>query len=110
MSDAPTLTHALRGLVWGIQCELDVVHGLSRQIDGHVRALNVARAELAERLLRLDALLAAADDPRLEAFVRARAVVRLPVEDEVLSPLLGAGRSRPGRGRADPPRSRRQPP
>jgi len=84
----PTLTWALRNLVWGIRCEVDVVTGLSRQIDARVRALNSARAEVAERLERLDALLAAADEPHLAAFLRERAVAPLPVEDEVIPPRL----------------------
>lgn len=89
MSDTrPTLTYALRGLVWGIECEVAVISSLSRQIDDHVRALNAARAEVAERLVHLDALLAAADEPHLEAFLRERAVARLPVEDELFPARL----------------------
>ena len=85
----PRLTSALRALVWGIQCEVEVVTGLSRQIDARVRALNAARAEAAERLRRLDALVAAADDdPHLSAFVRERAVAPLPAEDEVFPARL----------------------
>ena len=85
---APRLTWALRNLLWRVQSEADVVSGLSRQIDHHVRALNAARAELAERLERLDGLVAATDEPHLSAFLRERVVVPLPVEDEVIPPRL----------------------
>ena len=54
------LTYALRELVWGLESEVAIVTSLSRRIDEHVTALNAARAELAERLRRLDAVLAAA--------------------------------------------------
>ena len=74
----PALTHALLELVWGLEAELAVVANLSRQIDEQVTALNQARAELAARLVRLDELLAATDDPHLARFLRSRARVRLP--------------------------------
>ncbi len=59
----PALTYALRELVWGLESEVAVVTSLSRRIDEHVTALNAARAELAERLERLDAAVAAARGP-----------------------------------------------
>ena len=84
----PALTYALRELVWGLESQVAVVTSLSRRIDEHVRALNVARAELAERLARLDALFAAADDPELRGLLRQRAAVPLPQEDEVFPARL----------------------
>lgn len=78
----PSLTYGLRELVWSIESEVAVLTGLSRRIDQHVTALNAARAELAERLVRLDALLQAVDDPDLEAFLRGKITVRLPTLDE----------------------------
>ena len=89
----PRLTWALRNLLWSLQSELDVVNGLSRQIDAHVRAVNRARAELVQRLERLEALVVATDDPHLSAFLRERAVVALPVEDEVVPPGLDRSRA-----------------
>ena len=82
MSDRPTLTYALRELVWGISSEVAVVSNLSRRIDGHVLALNALRAELSQRLLELDGLRDAAQDERLAAFVDTVAVVPLPELDE----------------------------
>ena len=82
MSDRPTLTYALRELVWGISSEVAVVSNLSRRIDGHVLALNALRAELSQRLLELDGLRDAAQDERLAAFVDTVAVAPLPELDE----------------------------
>ena len=79
----PTLTYALRELVWGLQSEVAVVTSLSRRIDEHVSALNAARAELAARLTRLDALVAAAGDPAMREVLRQRAQAPLPQQDEV---------------------------
>jgi hypothetical protein len=79
----PTLTYALRGLVWGLESEVAVVTSLSRRIDDRVRALNAARAELAERLLRLDAVLAAVDDPAVREVLRQRTGAPLPQADEL---------------------------
>ncbi len=84
----PTLTYALRELVWGLECEVAVITSLSRRIDEHVSALNAARAELAARLARLDALVAAADEPALRELLRQRAEAPLPREDEVLPARL----------------------
>ena len=82
MSDRPTLTCALRELVWGIRSEVAVVSNLSRRIDDHVRSLNDLRAELSERLLELDRLRDAAHDERLAEFVDTIAVAPLPELDE----------------------------
>ncbi len=87
----PTLTYALRELVWGLESEVAVITSLSRRIDEHVTALNAARAELAARLVRLDALVAAADDPALRELLRQRAQAPLPQEDEVLPVRLSGG-------------------
>ena len=84
----PALTYALRELVWGLESEVAVVTSLSRRIDDHVRALNVARAELAERLHRLDAVVAACDDPALREVLRQRTEARLPQHDEVFPSRL----------------------
>ena len=79
----PALTYALRELVWGLESEVAVVTSLSRRIDDRVRALNAARAELAERLLRLDAVLAAVDEPALREVLQQRTEAPLPQEDEL---------------------------
>ena len=84
----PALTHALRELVWGLESQVAVVTSLSRRIDEHVAALNAARAELAERLARLDAVVAAADDPALRELLRQRSQAPLPQEDEVFPTRL----------------------
>ena len=76
--DRPTLTYRMRELVWGLEAELAVVANLSRKIDERVVALNAARAELAARLAALDELLAAADDPHLQRYLRSLVHVRLP--------------------------------
>ena len=88
---APALTYGLRELVWGIESELAVIANLSRRIDDHVRAVNAARAELAERLVRLDALVDAAEDPDLERFLRSIVRVRLPEAPEELPERLYRG-------------------
>lgn len=72
------LTFDLRGLVWGIESEVAVITSLSGQIDDHVRALNVARAEAARRLEALDELVAAADDEHLRAWLEAATQVTYP--------------------------------
>ena len=84
----PTLTYALRELVWGLESEVAIVTSLSRRIDAHVTALNAARADLAARLERLDAALAAADDPALREVLRQRTEVPLPQLDEVFPSRL----------------------
>jgi len=87
----PTLTYALRELVWGLESETAVITSLSRRIDEHVRALNAARTDLAGRLARLDALVAAADEPALREVLRQRTVAPLPRQDEVFPARLYAG-------------------
>jgi hypothetical protein len=84
----PALTHALRDLVWNLESEVAVITSLSRRIDSHVAALNSARRELAERLLRLDAVVAAADEPELQAVLQSRTAAPLPLEDEVFPERL----------------------
>ena len=84
----PTLTYALRELVWGLESEVAVVTSLSRRIDDHVRALNTARAELAERLQRLDAVVAACEEPVLREVLRQRTEAPLPQHDEVFPSRL----------------------
>ena len=76
------ITYAQRQLVWGISSEVAVLTSLSRRIDEHVTALNALRAELEERLLRLDQLVEAAEDADLAAFVRDVAEPALPAVDE----------------------------
>ena len=87
MSD-PSLTFALRELVWNLESEVAVITSLSRRIDEHVAALNALRREVAERLLRLDAVVAAADEPELQAVLRAYATPQLPLQDEVFPERL----------------------
>ena len=82
------LTYALRELVWGLESEVAIVTSLSRRIDEHVTALNAARAELAERLRRLDAALAAVDEPALREVLRQRPEAPLPQRDEVFPSRL----------------------
>ncbi len=84
----PALTYALRELVWGLESEVAMVTSLSRRIDGHVSALNAARADLATRLARLDAVVAAADDPALREVLRQRMEAPLPQQDEVFPARL----------------------
>ena len=84
----PALTYALRELVWGLESEVAIVTSLSRRIDAHVTALNAARADLAERLARLDAVLEAADDRALREVLRQRTEAPLPQEDEVFPSRL----------------------
>ncbi len=84
----PALTYALRELVWGLESEVAMVTSLSRRIDAHVSALNAARADLATRLARLDAVVAAADDPALREVLRQRMEAPLPQQDEVFPARL----------------------
>ncbi len=84
----PTLTYALRELVWGLRSEVDVVTSLSRRIDAHVTALNAARTDLAARLARLDAVVAAAEEPTLREALQQRTSAPLPQQDEVFPSRL----------------------
>ena len=74
----PTLTYALRELVWGIESEVAVITNLSRRIDERVTVVNAVRAELAEHLARLAQLRSVATDPDLEAFLVTATSVALP--------------------------------
>jgi uncharacterized protein YfaA (DUF2138 family) len=84
----PALTHALRELVWGLESEVAIVTSLSRRIDDHVSALNAARADLAARLARLDAVVTAANEPGLRELLRQRTQAPLPQQDEVFPARL----------------------
>ncbi len=89
-STSATLTYALRELVWGIESEVAVISSLSRRIDERVARVNELRAAAVERLLRLDALVEAADDPQLEAFLRSAAVAPMPsVQEDFPERLYG---------------------
>ena len=88
MTDSASLTYALRDLVWKLESEVAVITSLSRRIDEHVGALNMARAELAERRARLDEVVEAADEPELQAVLRSCTAAPLPVEDEVFPERL----------------------
>lgn len=79
---ATSLTFDLRGLVWGIESEVALITSLSRRIDEHVRAVNVLRREAAQRLVRLDALVAAAPDPDLRAWLETVVAAPLPAVTE----------------------------
>ena len=72
------LTFDLRGLVWGIQSEVDIITALCGRIDDHVQAVNAVRAETVRRLEALDDLLAAAQDPRLHAWLEQLTQAPLP--------------------------------
>ena len=85
---AGSLTFDLRGLVWGIESEVAQITGLCRRIDEHVRAVNEVRAEAAERLGRLDELVAAADHPSLRAWLETASVAPLPQVNEVFPDRL----------------------
>ena len=82
------LTFELRGLLWGLRSEVDVVTALSGRIDDLVQALNAARAEAARRLEALDELLDAADDPRLRAWLEPLVQAPLPQAAEVFPERL----------------------
>ncbi len=85
------LTYALRELVWGIESEVAVISSLSRRIDERVQRVNALRAEAAERLLRLDVLVEAVDDPQLEAFLRGAVEAPLPsVQEDFPERLYGS--------------------
>ncbi|MEX2289041.1 MAG: hypothetical protein WD794_01780 [Mycobacteriales bacterium] len=85
---AATLTFDLRGLVWGIESEVAQITSLSRRIDDRVRELNVVRRETAERLLLLDRLVEAADEPALRRWLEQVTDAALPVVTEVFPDRL----------------------
>jgi septal ring factor EnvC (AmiA/AmiB activator) len=84
------LTSELRDLVWGLRSEVEVVTALSARIDDRVQALNALRAEAARRFEVLDALLDAADDPRLRRWLEGLVQPVLPQAAEVLPDRLSA--------------------
>ena len=82
-SEASTsLTFDLRGLVWGIESEVALITSLCRRIDEQVRAVNAVRQEAARRLARLDALVEAAHDPHLRAWLETVVAAPLPAGTE----------------------------
>ena len=83
-----SLTFALRGLVWGIECELAVITNLCGRIDNHVRALNTARADAARRLAGLDELVASVDDDHLRAWLETATQLTYPQVTEVFPDRL----------------------
>ena len=83
-----SLTFDLRGLVWGIESEVAQITTLCRRIDERVRAVNTARREAAERLLVLDALVEAAQDPDLRAWLETATSVELPRVTELFPDRL----------------------
>lgn len=85
---AGSLTFDLRGLVWGIESEVAQITGLCRRIDEHVRAVNGARAEAAQRLSDLDELVAAAAHPFLQAWLETVTDAPLPQVNEVFPDRL----------------------
>lgn len=85
---AGSLTFDLRGLVWGIESEVAQITSLCRRIDEHVSAVNVARAEAAQRLADLDELVATAEDPSLRAWLETATLAPLPAVNEVFPDRL----------------------
>ena len=83
-----TSSWALRDLLCSLEIEVALVSSLSRRIDARVAALNAARRQAAERLGRLDELVAAAEEPALREVLRRRTAAPLPVEDELLPDRL----------------------
>ena len=77
-----SLTYDLRGLVWGLESEVAQITSLCRRIDEHVRAVNDVRREAAQRLTRLDALVEAAHDPHLRAWLQTVVAAPLPAVTE----------------------------
>ena len=86
--DSASLTFDLRGLVWGIESEVAQITSLCRRIDDHVRAVNEARGETAQRLGRLDALVAAAEDPQLRSWLDAVTTAPMPQVTELFPDRL----------------------
>lgn len=83
-----SLTYGLRGLVWGIDSEVAQISSLCRRIDQRVRALNVARTEMAERLLVLDELVEVAEDGDLRSWLETVSAVPVPSVTEVFPDRL----------------------
>ena len=83
-----SLTFDLRGIVWGIEAEVAHITRLSRRIDEQVRAVNVVRAEAAQRLLRLDEVVDQAEDPHLRAWLEEVTSAALPQVTELFPDRL----------------------
>lgn len=83
-----SLTFDLRGLVWGIDSEVAQITRLCRRIDEHVRQVNLARAEMAERLVLLDVLVDTADDDDLRTWLETVSAVPVPSVTEVFPDRL----------------------
>ena len=83
-----SLTYGLRELVWTLESEVAQITSLCRRIDQHVRAVNAARAEMAQRLLVLDELVEAADDPSLRGWLEDVTAVRVPQVTELFPDRL----------------------
>lgn len=81
-SGSAALANALRELVGSIEHEVAEVTRLSEVIDDHVVTLNGLRADVAQRLLHLDELRAAADDANLGAFLDDTIQPQLPQQAE----------------------------
>ena len=88
-SDAgSSLSYDLRGLLWALESEVAQITSLCRRIDQHVRELNAARREMVERLLLLDELVDAADDPHLRAWLETVTAAAVPQVTEVFPDRL----------------------
>ena len=85
---ASSLTFDLRQLVWSIESEVAQITSLCRRIDQHVRQVNVARAEMTERLLLLDDLTDAVDDAQLRAWLETATETPVPQVVEVFPDRL----------------------
>ena len=85
-----SLTFDLRGLVWAIESEVSQLTAVCRRIDDHVRAVNAARRDAAERLLVLDALVEAAEDDDVRTWLERVTVADLPTLTEVFPDRLYA--------------------
>jgi hypothetical protein len=83
-----SLTFDLRGLVWGIESEVAQITILCRRIDEHVRALNLVRLEVAQRLSLLDELVETADEPALRAWLETVTSAPLPAVTELFPDRL----------------------
>lgn len=83
-----SLTFDLRGLVWSIESEVAQITSLCRRIDEHVREVNVARREAAQRLTALDTLVEAAEEPDLRTWLETATAAPLPRVTEVFPDRL----------------------
>ena len=83
-----SLTFGLRELVWAIESEVAQISSLCRRIDQHVRGVNAARTELAQRLRQLDELVEAAHDPDLRSWLESVAAPALPEVTELFPDRL----------------------